>query len=242
MVVRRPRREAPFVGRSRNWPRQRRVRVNPAPIHIEEYRLDPAKWPNGTGRGCKRRRCGSSKHKTRSVRITVDNVLGKNKAEMTCLVCKQFVEDCGGEACHVQWRRGPARRLRKSVEIRSTFTPMGHGAYIRPGCQVDKNKYLGEYLGELLPIGSDLESLYTFEIAGVARVDAGRYGNLTRFFNHSCDHNVAALVEMVGGRQIVVFRAITDINGNEQILADYGCSIFQGQRAEVRLWGGEVSV
>jgi euchromatic histone-lysine N-methyltransferase len=104
---------------------------------------------------------------------------------------------------------------------------MGNGAFVKPGRRVEKGKYLGEYVGQLLPPDSEVRGMYTFYITGVARVDAATHGNLTRFFNHSCEHNVEALVELVGGRQVVVFQASRSIEENEQVVINYGMEYFR---------------
>ncbi|KAH8194504.1 hypothetical protein TruAng_011327 [Truncatella angustata] len=222
-----------FRGWNRNRLLRRRIKGTPAPLDIKEYRLDPAKWTNGLGPSKKRR---GSRHAGVDVGLTIDAILGQNKDELICLVCRQFIEDCDAENdgedddCYLIWRRGPARRLYKSIEIRDTGISMGNGAYVKPGCRIEKWKWLGEYLGELLPLGTaniHVPGLYTFEIAGIARVCAQTHGNLTRFFNHSCDNNVEVRVECVGGRQIVAFQAKRDIEENEQIFIDYGPDYFR---------------
>ncbi|KAK6072843.1 Lysine-specific demethylase 4c-like protein [Seiridium cupressi] len=219
-----PTRDAFFKGWNSNRLHKQRIGGSLSPVHIHEYRLDPKKWSNGRARKSRQRRRASS------VAVTVDCILGQSKEELTCLVCSEFPENCKGSECYAEWRLGPPQRLRDCIEIRDTGTQVGDGAFVKPGRRVKKGKYLGEYLGELLPPDSEVSGMYTFDIRGVARVHAGACGNLTRFFNHSCQHNVDSFVELVGGRQIIVFQAKRDIEENEQILINYGAEYFRDNK------------
>ncbi|KAK9775473.1 hypothetical protein SCAR479_07862 [Seiridium cardinale] len=198
-----PTRDAFFKGWNSNRLHKQRMGGSLSPVHIHEYRLDPKKWSNGRARKSRRRRQASS------VAVTVDCILGRSKEELTCLVCSEFPENCKGSECYAEWRLGPPQRLRECIEIRDTGTQVGDGAFVKPGRRVEKGKYLGEYLGELLPPDSEVSGMYTFDIKGVAR------------------HNVESFVELVGGRQIIVFQAKRDIEENEQILINYGAEYFR---------------
>lgn len=229
-----PTRDAPFRAWDQHRVRRRRIRrPAPEPVHIPDYIIDPAKWRRyyrnlprtGRGRGRRGTRTPAPPRPT-----TVDGVLGRDKDELLCLVCQEFDEDCDNEACRLTWARGPERRAKKCLEIRHTGDPdLGYGVYMKPGrAAIPKGRYLGQYLGELLPPGHGQppHDLYTFDIPGVARVSADESGGIARFFNHGCEPNVRADVELVGGRQVVVFRALRDIRAGEQVLVDYGEDYF----------------
>ncbi|KAK0721233.1 hypothetical protein B0T21DRAFT_373218 [Apiosordaria backusii] len=64
-------------------------------------------------------------------------------------------------------------------------------------------------------------------------VDSARYGNWTRFCNSHCDPNVEVCPEQAGGIRILVFRAIKDIDENEEVTINYGREYFQDRDPEL---------
>lgn len=80
---------------------------------------------------------------------------------------------------------------------------MGYGTFLKKGATLPKHAWLGEYLGELRPLGhvdrelgEGLQSMYRFDFefgeeGGREDVvlDSERAGNWTRFMNSSCEPN-----------------------------------------------------
>ncbi|KAI0126358.1 hypothetical protein BJ170DRAFT_402942 [Xylariales sp. AK1849] len=245
-----PPRQTPF----RAWDAARTVRTeiktDPQAWLIREYRIDHNNWNEPAGRSGGRK--GDDKPPRQSARLralaaaaaavavvaaerTVNDVLGIDVEQWQCLVCKQFGDAATcGEACHQAWLRGPARRLDECVEIKDTGTPMGYGGFVKPGCAIKAGEYIGEYMGELLPSEATLGGSYVYTIPGVSFVDAETYGNMTRFFNHSCGQNVEGTEEMVGGRRCIAFQALRDIEAGEEIFINYGAGYFRGHEMRCR--------
>jgi hypothetical protein len=112
----------------------------------------------------------------------------------------------------------------------------GLGVFVLPGHTIAEGDYLGEYLGQLLPADAPEAgtSDYAFDMPGRAVehvrkviVDAATYGNWTRFVNSSCEPNVQALAEQVGKVRVIVYRALRDIQADEQLLVTYGRGYFE---------------
>ncbi|KAK3897359.1 hypothetical protein C8A05DRAFT_39087, partial [Staphylotrichum tortipilum] len=79
-----------------------------------------------------------------------------------------------------------------------TATGTGLGVFVLPGATLPRGAWLGEYLGELLPLtapeadSSDYAFTLPGEGGGAAAevvIDAGTHGNWTRFVNSSCRPN-----------------------------------------------------
>jgi hypothetical protein len=211
--------------------RRREIKGDPQPWLTHEYIIDRSKWRRNkviSGRIARPSRRSSRISGRRTLdNAAVESVLSQDVEDLVCLVCNNF-PDSGlcGQQCYLTWLRGPARRLNNFVEIRDTGTQMGFGAYVKPGRTIKCDKYIGEYIGELLPHDDDVGGLYVFEMEGVAYIDAELGGNMTRFFNHSCRPNVATWSVMIGGRRAIVFQAKWDITEGQQVTIDYGSDYF----------------
>lgn len=134
-----------------------------------------------------------------------------------------------GNACYKAFRREHFPRGQAAIEIRGPG-PLGYAAFTRPGARFDKGRYIGEYTGELLPLDShpaDTAGLYRYEIPGVCAVDAEQAGNWTRFMNSSCTPNVKPWGDVVGKRHVIVFQALRDIGGGEELTFNYGRRYFE---------------
>ena len=126
------------------------------------------------------------------------------------------------------------------VDIRGPG-PLGYGAFTKPGVNLSKGQYLGEYVGDLRPVGSEeaLQSLYVFEIPGVCVVNAERSGNWTRFVNSSCRPNVTPWAGFVGGRHAIIFQALKDIGPEEELVFNYGRNHFKNAGFECACVAGD---
>ena len=94
-----------------------------------------------------------------------------------------------------------------------------------------KGDFVIEYAGDVIrtPLGDTRERVY--EAAGLGTylfrlnddhiVDATVNSNRARFTNHSCDPNMRAEVISIGGRQLVVLRAIRDIPKFAELTFNY---------------------
>lgn len=103
--------------------------------------------------------------------------------------------------------------------------PMGKGVFANRN--IPRGTILGEYLGRLYPIGSPAaRDPYVFLFNKIADSSALQYGNVTRFFNHHCHHNIVARLGMYGRRQVVLYEAGRDVGVGEQLFVDYGTWYF----------------
>jgi hypothetical protein len=131
-----------------------------------------------------------------------------------------------------EWMRGCAG-WKKRFEIRNV-SGMGRGLYSKQAWE--KGDVLGIYLGELIPGRSDKRTDYCHQVkigpdfskaeAQVAYIDAEKYGNYTRFANHSCDNNANIVEARVGKERVLVMRAIRGIEIGEQVCIDYQYEYF----------------
>lgn len=92
---------------------------------------------------------------------------------------------------------------------------------------IPKGVYIGEYAGRVVDM--DTQGKFVFQIREntpskviVTTVDAGYFGNFTRFFNHSCEPNLE--VRAIRGDYIIPhigFFTIQDIRPNEELCFRY---------------------
>ncbi len=66
----------------------------------------------------------------------------------------------------------------------------------------------------------------------LAAISAKRYGNWTRFINHSCEAGTRFSVVRVGDRWRSVVRATRDVEVFEEVTVDYGEGYWRGKRCE----------
>ncbi|KAF1833031.1 SET domain-containing protein [Decorospora gaudefroyi] len=121
-------------------------------------------------------------------------------------------------------------------EIRSV-PRMGYGLYAKQ--RWAKGDILGLYLGELIPEpGVNTDYCHQVKIgpefsnaeAQVAYVNARRFGNYTRFANHSCDNNANIVEARIGDERVLALRAIRNIDPGEQVSVDYRSDYFRKRR------------
>lgn len=158
------------------------------------------------------------------------------KPEYTCLFCGHRADSrhCTIQ-CYARFRELHLDPAAEKIELRQTERT-GLGAFVKAGCAIDKDDWIGEYLGELVPpSASEAEtSRYAFTLPGVPGeegvgevvIDAQTHGNWTRFFNSHCVPNVSATSEQVGKVRIVAFRALRRIEAREQLLIFFGRQYF----------------
>ncbi|KAF2770564.1 SET domain-containing protein [Teratosphaeria nubilosa] len=145
--------------------------------------------------------------------------------DATCFQCKRAgdVKTKCGEPCYQAFRKQLLGE--RVIEIKQGA--FGYGAYTRPDAKtIRKYRYIDEYIGELRPATVSQGSRYFCAIDGICQVDAGEYGNWTRFINSSCDPNLEAKTGYAGKRKFVVFRAIKDVKPGSELTFHYGSDYF----------------
>lgn len=103
---------------------------------------------------------------------------------------------------------------------------------------IPRGALLGEYLGEIHPARYSGDGVYGLDFSlpsrpveeVVALVSAARYGNWTRFVNHSCEAAARFVVVRVGGRWRNVLQAVRAIGAFEEVTVDYGEGYWRDRR------------
>lgn len=96
-----------------------------------------------------------------------------------------------------------------------------------------RHDILGEYVGIVAPLKSGLiDDVYsmtmcafdpaTGKVEDVANIFPRKFGNWTRFLNHSCSPATNFIWGLVGDQVITTIRAVRDISIFEEITVDYG--------------------
>lgn len=179
---------------------------------------------------------------------TLNSILSWKTEDSQCSKCQlklhDFPDRCG-QQCYDWWRNcGPMSRLENDCELRplpwnSGFP--GHGVYLKettPGGarmpSIARGQLVGEYVGELVPLDRDgaeyagqQNGRYIFE--GPFKrwlIDAGKWGNSSRFINHHCRPNLKAVPVVVGGRRLVTFRALRAVRAGDELTVNYGSAYF----------------
>lgn len=104
------------------------------------------------------------------------------------------------------------------------------GVGVRALQRIPKGAILAEYLGEIYPWNYSQDPVYALDFslpgarndAVIASISSKRYGNWTRFINHSCDSSTKFTMFTVGGRHKAVVEAVKDIDMFEEMTIDYG--------------------
>ena len=112
------------------------------------------------------------------------------------------------------------------------------GIGIRALQPIAKSKILGEYVGEILPWYYQGDPVYGMEFClpgahpkeSVALISSKRYGNWTRFINHSCNSSTAFFGMIIGDRHRIVVKALRDIKAFEEITVHYGHGYWKNGR------------
>uniref|UniRef100_A0A182JHQ4 Histone-lysine N-methyltransferase n=1 Tax=Anopheles atroparvus TaxID=41427 RepID=A0A182JHQ4_ANOAO len=114
------------------------------------------------------------------------------------------------------------------VPLQLFYSP-GKAWGVRTLVPIPKGTFLVEYVGELLPdevANQRPDDTYFFDLNSGFCIDANAYGNISRFFNHSCDPNVSPVsvyYEHQDKRfpKVAMF-ACRDIKAHEEICFNYG--------------------
>ncbi|KJH43479.1 SET domain protein [Dictyocaulus viviparus] len=117
----------------------------------------------------------------------------------------------------------------------------GRGWAVRALRDIQRGSFIGEYTGELISdtemARSDRTDTYFFETRvgeKLYTVDARRYGNFTRFINHSCRPNarVGMVIWEAQPEQLchICIFASENISKGEEITISYGKSWWEAKR------------
>lgn len=121
------------------------------------------------------------------------------RANGTLTQAPYWITECGDHcSCTNCYSRVAQKGLQVHVELR--YTPKGWGAFANQN--IPNGTFVAEYLGELLTqklcLGRDTSYMldmdfYSDKIENecMLTIDAKKYGNVSRFFNHSCDGNLS---------------------------------------------------
>ncbi|GFF52214.1 histone-lysine N-methyltransferase, H3 lysine-9 specific SUVH1 [Aspergillus udagawae] len=111
------------------------------------------------------------------------------------------------------------------------------GIGVRALARFKKGDILDEYVGELRPVDYKDDRVYALlheskmvEGHPVALISAKRYGNWTRYLNHSCKPSTTFLKMTVGKKTIVAVQAVRDIDIFEEITIDYGKGYWKNRK------------
>lgn len=123
--------------------------------------------------------------------------------------------------------------LRPLVELRD-YGSKGTG--IRALQRIRNGAILGEYVGEIRATRDRGDPVYNMSIdlldavpnRAVASIHAKRFGNWTRFMNHSCRPATCFLQRVIGDRVRVMVVATRDVDMFEEITVDYGDAYWTG--------------
>lgn len=185
--------------------------------HIDEYVFDPAKW-NGKPDPTLRREPRGDTPGVGSV----------------CFLCGSEVS-C---ACQLQ------SRAAEFVEL-TEYPDRGTG--VRALTDFRRHDVLGIFIGEIIP--NCVEDL-TYPLTQssddpegfdhtVGTIAPHRYGNWTRFINHSCESSTWFVTRTIGKRVVTTIEAIRDIKAFEEITVNYGTRYWSG--ADRRCLCGQAS-
>ena len=104
------------------------------------------------------------------------------------------------------------------------------GIGIRVLERIPKRAVLDEYVGEIFPADYSGDPVYGLDVnlpgyrndEVVATISAKRYGNWTRFINHSCDASTHFRTVTQGGRHRTVVQTVRAVEIFEELTIDYG--------------------
>ncbi|KAK2754420.1 hypothetical protein FQN54_007064 [Arachnomyces sp. PD_36] len=114
----------------------------------------------------------------------------------------------------------------------------GKGTGVRALTSFRKDEVLGQFLGELKPQDSNCDFKYSL-IHGhdemdklKALISPKKFGNWTRFINHSCEPSTNFVKITVGKHTGMMVRATRDIAAFEEITVDYGSGYMENVRCK----------
>ncbi|WWC66641.1 uncharacterized protein I206_100544 [Kwoniella pini CBS 10737] len=107
----------------------------------------------------------------------------------------------------------------------------GYGLFAQEN--IAKGRNIGEYVGEVIStaegarrdqINTQIGRQYIFKLGVDSEIDAGNYGNLTRYFNSAKGNaiNIEARTVVVNNELRIIFRATRSIKVGEELRFDYG--------------------
>ncbi|MCJ1427259.1 hypothetical protein MMC29_005162 [Sticta canariensis] len=132
---------------------------------------------------------------------------------------------CGCTLCHCE-PSSCKGVLRPLVELVQSGNKLGVG--VRVLQPIRSRQLLAEYVGEILPDYCDDDDTYAIAITphdgapSTATISAQKYGNWTRFVNHSCNPHAVFVNRVIGNRHRIMLFSIKDIEMFEELTVDYG--------------------
>ncbi len=114
--------------------------------------------------------------------------------------------------------------LNPLVEI-VTYPTRGNG--VRALQDIPAGVFLAEYLGEILPINSNADPVYSLVVnsaegGDLYQVSSRFYGNWTRYVNHSCNAKAVFDNSTVGNQTSMCIRTVRETKMFEEITVNYG--------------------
>ena len=114
------------------------------------------------------------------------------------------------------------------------------GIGIRVLERLPKRAVLDEYVGEIFPADYAGDPVYGLDVnlpgyrndEVVATISAKRYGNWTRFINHSCDASTHFRTVTQGGRHRTVVQTVRAVEVFEELTIDYGDGYWRDRECE----------
>lgn len=120
----------------------------------------------------------------------------------------------------------------------------GKGTGVRALANFKRGDFLGEFVGEVVPLSRSKEAcdednvypltqvVYTANnrLKDMAHIGPAWLGNWTRFINHSCNASTGFWPQCIGGELTTVIKATRDIQIFEELTVDYGDAYWSGSR------------
>lgn len=99
----------------------------------------------------------------------------------------------------------------------------GKGWGIKTLQDIEPDDVLEEYVGQIFPITDEQDNDYSvlFE-KGIAHISAKRFGNWTKYINHSCSPCALLAIMAIGERYRVMVVAKQHIAAGSELTIDYG--------------------
>ncbi|KAL2010261.1 hypothetical protein VTN00DRAFT_6068 [Thermoascus crustaceus] len=105
------------------------------------------------------------------------------------------------------------------------------GVGVRSVSKFNEGDVLDFFVGELRPLDYEGDPTYALRLRAKreerALICPKRYGNWTRFTNHSCGPSTRFCSRTIGGKVVMIVEAIRDIGLFEDITVDYGPEYFK---------------
>ena len=117
--------------------------------------------------------------------------------------------------------------------LKMITSPLNWRLLIKIPCRepAEKGEYVAEYVGEIITneeaerrglLYDELKMSFLFDLNADVVVDAYRFGNKTRFINHSSDYNCEAKIRLVNGEHRIGFFTTRAVHVGEELFFDYG--------------------